>query len=159
LVHLPVSGKRKLTEYLRGADCLIDQFAIGYYGATALEAMSTGLPVIMNVLNKQYDELCPTGSPPVLHATTPSEVADQLERLAGSREQAHQVSTASRLWVEKNHSAEVWGETYGALLKAVASGAMLDFRNSPLAAPLTADERTYHADMLASAPPFPNYTV
>jgi glycosyltransferase involved in cell wall biosynthesis len=158
LVHLPVSGKRKLTEYLRAADCLIDQFAIGYYGATALEAMSTGLPVIMNVLSKQYDQLCPTGSPPVLHATTPSEVADQLERLAARREQAHQFSTDSRLWIERNHSVDVWGETYGALLNAVASGVVLDFSNSPLTEPLTVKEKDYHAAMLASAPLFPNYT-
>jgi glycosyltransferase involved in cell wall biosynthesis len=159
LVHLPISGKRKLTEYLRGADCLIDQFAIGYYGATSLEAMAAGVPVIMNVISKQYDELCPTGSPPVLNATTPSEVAAQLERLAESQEQAHRFSRASRHWVEKNHSVEVWGETYGALLNAVASGAVLDFRGSPLASPLTVDENAYHADMLASAPPFPNYTI
>jgi glycosyltransferase involved in cell wall biosynthesis len=46
-IQLPISGKRKLVEYMKAADCLIDQFAIGYYGATALEAMSTGLPVSM----------------------------------------------------------------------------------------------------------------
>lgn len=121
--------------------------------------MSAGLPVIMNVLHKQYDALCPTGSPPVLHATTPEEVADQLERLAESRQQVDHFSRASRLWVERNHSVEIWGETYGALLNAVASGAMLDFSNSPLAAPLTAEEKAYDAGMLASAPLFPNYTI
>src|SRR4029079_525002 len=45
-VCVPVSGKRKLVDSLRGADCAIDQFVIGYYGATALEAMSTGVPVV-----------------------------------------------------------------------------------------------------------------
>jgi glycosyltransferase involved in cell wall biosynthesis len=159
LVRLPISGKRKLIEYLRGADCLIDQFAIGYYGATALESMSTGLPVIMNVLREQYDALCPTGSPPVLSAMTPSEVASQLERLASSKEQRHHFSTASRHWVEQNHSVEVWGETYGAILNGVASGAKLDFSKSPLANPLSPIEQAYHAEMLASAPTFPNYAI
>ena len=158
-VQLPVSGKRKLIEYLRAADCLIDQFAIGYYGATALESMSTGLPVIMNVLREQYDALCPTGSPPVLSAATPSEVASQLERIAVDKEQHHHFSTASRRWVEQNHSVDVWGETYGAILNAVASGAKLDFSKSPLAAPLSSSEQAYHAEMLASAPTFPNYTI
>jgi glycosyltransferase involved in cell wall biosynthesis len=159
LVLLPISGKRKLVEYLRSADCLIDQFAIGYYGATALEAMSTGLPVIMNVLRAQYDALCPTGSPPVLQAKTPTEVMSQLERMAASREQRQDFSTASRRWVVQNHSVEVWGETYGAILNAVASGVRLDFSNAPLAVPLSPTEQAYHADMLASAPPFPNYTI
>ena len=159
LVQLPVSGKRKLVEYLRGADCLIDQFAIGYYGATALESMATGLPVIMNVLSDQYDALCPTGCPPVLQATTPSDVASQLERLATNKDQQRHFSAASRRWVEQNHSVEVWGETYGAILNAVASGVHLDFRKSPLASPLSFAEKAYHAEMLAYAPEFPNYFI
>ena len=52
VIFVPVSGKRRLVEYLRSADCLLDQFVVGYYGATALEAAACGTPVIM-----RYEEL------------------------------------------------------------------------------------------------------
>lgn len=158
-IQLPISGKRKLVEYMRAADCLIDQFVIGYYGATALEAMSTGLPVIMRILREQYDALCPTGAPPVLNAATSDEVANQLECLFTSPEKRLEMSAVSREWIEKNHSVEVWGEIYGALLNANANGAHIDFQNSPLAAPLTQAEHDYHTAGLATAPIFPNYII
>lgn len=159
IITLPISGKRKMVEYLRSADCLIDQFSFGYYGATALESMSTGLPVIMKIAKNQYDALCRTGCPPVLHAAEASEVSSQLERLAASEDQRRQSSSESRRWVEQNHSAAVWGETYGVLLSAVAAGVKLQFGEAPLASPLSEEEETYHRDMLASAPPFPRYEI
>jgi glycosyltransferase involved in cell wall biosynthesis len=156
-VRLPISGKRKLVEYLRAADCLIDQFVIGYYGGTALEAMSSGTPVIMHLLREQYDALCPTGAPPILNAATAQEVAAQLGRLAASSDTRREFSTASRRWIEENHSVDIWGESYGALLNAVASGERIRFDESPLASPLTAEERDYHTAGLAAAPTFPDY--
>lgn len=158
-VQLPISGKRKLIEYLRGADCLIDQFMIGYYGATALEAMSAGVPVIMHLLSEQYEALCPTGAPPVLNASTPQQVAGCLERLVRSKDERASISVRSRRWIEANHSTAAWGEHYGALLNAIASGALLDFAGSPLNDPLTLEERDYHAAGLAAAPTFPNYVI
>lgn len=158
-IQLPVSGKRKLVEYLRAADCLIDQFVIGYYGATALEAMATGVPVIMRLLAEQYDALCPTGAPPVLNASTPDEVAACLERLAVSHEARQDLALASRRWIELNHSVDKWGEHYGALLNAAATGMRFDFQESPLATPLSRAELAYHAASLAAAPTFPNYDI
>jgi glycosyltransferase involved in cell wall biosynthesis len=158
-VLLPVSGKRKLVEYLRAADCLIDQFVIGYYGATALEAMACGLPVIMRLARDQYDALCPTGAPPVLDADNANDVAAALDRLAASPEESRRISAASREWVMRNHSVDVWGERYGALLNAVAGNARFLFHDSPLMAPLSRYEIEYHAAGLRAAPPFPNYTI
>jgi glycosyltransferase involved in cell wall biosynthesis len=156
---LPLSGKRKLVEYLRAADCLLDQFKIGYYGATALEAMSSSLPVVMRLLREQYDALCPTGAPPVLDAASADEVAAALKRLAGSKDLYQQKREESRRWIEKNHSAEVWGRYYGALLYAVGCGRKLSFACSPLRQRLGRDELAYHADNLAAAPPFPEYLI
>jgi glycosyltransferase involved in cell wall biosynthesis len=158
-IRLPISGKRKLVDYLRAADCLIDQFVIGYYGATALEAMATGTPVIMHLLCEQYEALCPTGAPPVLIAATPDEVSRQLERLASSPTERHSLSAGSRRWIERNHSADVWGDAYNGLLRAVASGERLRFERSPLAAPLTRGEKEYHRAGLAAAPLFPQYRI
>lgn len=159
VVTLPIMGKPKLIDCLRSADCLIDQFTIGYYGATALEALSTGLPVTMNLLRSQYDALCPTGAPPTLDARSADDVDDALERLYSSHEERSRVGRASRQWIKENHSVDVWGDVYGALLNAVASGARFDFRSSPLARRLTRDELNYHSSCLDHAPKFPNYTI
>ena len=158
-IQLPISGKRKLVEYLRAADCLLDQFVIGYYGATALEAMATGVPVVMRLAKGQYDALCPTGAPPVLEARSPEEVAAQLAKLAASSDERGRVAAASRRWVEQNHGVEVWGDRYAALLNAVALGARLDFRRSPLRSRLDQNEIGYHAASLRAAPAFPNYLI
>jgi glycosyltransferase involved in cell wall biosynthesis len=157
-VRVPTSGKRKLQDYLRGADCVIDQFVVGYYGATALEAMATGVPVVMRLERAQYDALCPTGAPPVLDAATAGETDWQLERLFESAERAR-CSAASRQWVLQNHSVDVWGAHYRALLNAVAAGAAFDFDRSPLAIPLTDEEHAYHEAGLRSAAPFPQYEI
>ena len=158
-ITLPVSGKRRLLEYLRAADCLIDQFVIGYYGATALEAMAAGLPVIMRLARSQYDAVCPTGAPPVLDAADADEVAAQLERLAVGPDERKRRSHAARNWIERNHSVDVWGEHYGSLLNAVASRAALSFVRSPLSAPLTPEEHEYHREALRAAPTFPSYEI
>jgi len=154
-----MSGKLRLTEYLRAADCLLDQFKIGYYGATALEAMSCGLPVIMRLITEQYDALCPTGAPPVINSKTPDEVCTALERLANSPQLRQEIGQESRRWIEKNHSVEVWENHYGMLLYAVARGYKFDFSNAPLSAQLSKIEKEYHADRLAAAPPFPEYLI
>lgn len=158
-VMIPPSGKRKVIEYLRSADCLIDQFLFGYYGATALEAMATGLPVVMRLARDQYDALCPTGAPPALDASTPSGVERQLAKLAASADARQDHSRLSRAWVEQNHAVRVWRDRYVTLLTAAAAGARFDFEGSPLAAPLSAGERLYHAAGRRSAPAFPSYDI
>jgi glycosyltransferase involved in cell wall biosynthesis len=158
-VRVPLSGKRKVVEYLRAADAVLDQFIIGYYGATALEAMSTGVPVIMRLARDQYDALCPTGAPPVLDAVNQEDVAEQLQRLAASVESREDTRRRSRQWVERNHAVGVWRDRYVALLNATAAGATLDFADSPLNAALSKDEVDYHEAGLRSAPVFPNYDI
>jgi glycosyltransferase involved in cell wall biosynthesis len=159
LLPIPLSGKRRLIDCYRSADCLLDQFVLGQYGATALEAMACGIPVVMRLEIAQYEALCETGAPPVLQADGPDTVAAQLRALAtevGARG-AH--GSAARTWFLANHSARRWADDYIALLTATALGHRFDFSGSPLRQPLGEEERTYHALGLAGAPPFPEYRV
>jgi glycosyltransferase involved in cell wall biosynthesis len=155
---LPIVGKRRLIRYLRAADCLIDQFVLGYYGATALEAMACGLPVIMRLERAQYDALCETGAPPVLDADSHKDVTRHLLALAGDPRYRLSVAAAHRQWFLRNHSDSRWAADYENLLVSTAVGHRFDFRSSPLMSPLTEEEREYHSKELLNAPPFPNYS-
>jgi glycosyltransferase involved in cell wall biosynthesis len=157
VIVLPIAGKRRLIGYLRAADCLLDQFVLGYLGATALEAMACGLPVIMRLERGQYDALAETGAPPVLDADGPEQVLAHLSRLSEEPEYRASYSRLHRDWFLANHSSARWREAYVDMLTAVAAGHRFDFNGSPLAAPLGGDERAYHATELASAPSFPSY--
>jgi glycosyltransferase involved in cell wall biosynthesis len=159
VIFLPLAGKRKLVECLRAVDCLLDQFKIGYYGATALEAMSCGVPVVMRILKPQYDALCPTGAPPVLNVNNAEEVFFSLERLAVQPGLIQQIARESRDWILKNHDVNVWESTYGVLLAATAAKIPFDFRGAPLNMPLSLEEIEYHGKNLTSAPPFPDYVI
>lgn len=159
VIFLPLAGKRKLVEHLRAVDCLLDQFKMGYYGASALEAMSCGVPVVMHILKPQYDALCPTGAPPVLNVNNAEGVFFSLERLAVQPGLIQQISRESRDWILKNHDVNVWESTYGVLLAATAAKIPLDFREAPLNKPLSLEEIEYQGKNLSSAPPFPNYVI
>jgi glycosyltransferase involved in cell wall biosynthesis len=154
---LPIAGKKRLVEYLRSADCLLDQFVLGYYGATALEAMACGLPTIMRLESIQYQSLCDTGAPPVHDASTVPEIVAWLEKLASDADAVGDSARRHRQWFLENHGSAKWGPRYMDFLQAVALGFRPDFRSSPLRAPLSDAERAYQANELRHAPTFPSY--
>ncbi len=129
-ILLRAAGKRRLISYLRSADCLLDQFRLGYFGATALEAMACGLPVIMRLERGQYDALCETGAPPVLDANTPGEVCDQLNRLAGNSEWHAAARQEHRDWFLQNHGSARWSMDYFALLLLTAAAPAVEHRGT-----------------------------
>lgn len=157
VILLPIAGKKRLIQYLRAADCLLDQFVLGYYGTTGLEAMACGLPVVMRLEREQYDGMCLTGAPPVLNASTPEEICAVLLKLASDPRQREAIASAHREWFLANHGSARWKEIYSDMLLATALGHTFDFSESPLAAPLSEEEKAYHAEELANAPVFPNY--
>jgi glycosyltransferase involved in cell wall biosynthesis len=157
VLFMPVAGKRRLIKYLRSADCLLDQFVVGYYGATALEAAACGVPVIMRLEQAQYEALFEGGAPPFVNAVNSTEVANALEFVALDPERRHKLSADHRDWFLRNHGGDRWGADYVAVLGALALGHRFSFIESPLAADLSPTEILYHSEQLASAPTFPNY--
>jgi len=154
---LPPCGKKKLIGYLRSADCMLDQFRIGYFGLTALEAMSVGLPVIMRLEAEQYDAMWDTGVPPVINVDNSNAVARELELLHTNSGYRQDVSSKILEWFSFSATPDSWGECYRNLLVCAAAGHKFSYKSSPLNTPLDAEETQYHQKELSEAPVFPNY--
>jgi len=158
ILWLPLSGKETIRDYLRSADCLVDQFSVGYYGATALEAMACGLPVIARFETAQYDAFCETGAPPILQSESKEDILSHLLNLFNSVEFREVTAKNHRKWFLENHGSERWIPDYLAVLLATAGGKTVSFEDSSLAEPITSIEREYHLDGLDQAPIFPHYS-
>ena len=158
VLTVPIVGKRKLLKYLQAADVVIEQFVLGYYGGSGLEAMACGKPVIMRIERDQYDALVDVGAPPTLDAENADDVEGQLARLCSDRQFAAEVGDQTRKWFIAAQSSRRWSNTYDVLLRAMMLGIPLSTAGSPLLAPLSEMETQYHSDQLAQAPLFPNYT-
>lgn len=157
-VHVvPIAGKRRLVDYLRSCDCVLDQLTLGYYGASALEAFACGRPVVMNLNQAQYDALIPEGCAPVCQAATEEEVAAQLERLHADPTWAAAAGDGLRRWFLQTHGNRRWGRVMDAILLASSMGRLPDFSGSPLDGQWDNAEAAYLAAELAAAPPFPRY--
>jgi glycosyltransferase involved in cell wall biosynthesis len=95
-------SKRRLLRHLRAADVVIDQLALGSYGTSALEAMSSATPLVINLDRGRIESVFDT-PPPVGQAATADEVAAVLVRLAGDPEDRAALGHAARDWVVAHH--------------------------------------------------------
>jgi glycosyltransferase involved in cell wall biosynthesis len=157
VLMVPIIGKKRLISFLQSADCLLDQFVLGYFGMTALESLACGLPVIMKLNEQQFAAYSEAGVPPVMNAASSGEVAEALRALANNPEMKRSLSHLSRDWFMSYSGGPEWREAYKDALFAAAKGYRFDYETSPLTAPLGDDETAYQADELSTAPTFPNY--
>ncbi|MFC1525530.1 glycosyltransferase [Candidatus Latescibacterota bacterium] len=95
-------------------DVVVDQFAIGHWGATCLEAMSHGRPVLVHAT--PGTEGISHGEPmPVLKAATEEEIAGAMRRAHRDRQWLADIGRAARAFVAKHHS---WDRVTRLLLQA-----------------------------------------
>jgi glycosyltransferase involved in cell wall biosynthesis len=145
-LFLPPVGKKRLIDYYRSCDAVIDQFVYGYYGGTGLEAAACGKPVVMRIRPEHYEPLYHGDIAPVWNATTPQEAAAGVAALADSAQLRVDRGRQMREWLLRTHGKDVAGRRLVAILRLTADGARVPVGlDNPLTEPLTDAEERYHA--------------
>lgn len=146
LILLPPVGKKRLIDYYRSCDFVVDHFVYGYYGATALEAAAIGKPVIMKIRTEHYAPLYSGDVAPFFCVNEPGGFHSALVRLIDDEALRLQRGSAARKWLLRNHGEARTVPLMLALLQLAADRVPLpDHLVSPLVEPESQEERAYHA--------------
>jgi hypothetical protein len=89
-------------ERLAGADLLVDQLLLGWYGTVAVEAMALGRPVL-SYIREDEPEDNPFGAELPIVRTTPATLVDDLRALASDRGRLRELGIAGTAFVEQHH--------------------------------------------------------
>lgn len=137
-------GKKRLIDYYRSCDIVLDSFVYGYYGATALEAASVGKPVIMKLRKEHYAPLYNGDVMPVFHADTSDEMGNALITLCDHPMLRLQSGEEMRSWLVRNHGERKTAPLMLALLRLTADRVALPKElHNPLLDEETEQERIY----------------
>ena len=86
------------------ADAVVDQFAIGAYGATMLEALACGTTVLVFLDLPGFRRYWPDyREPPVVNVRRPGEIADALRAIARRSLDTTSLGSEGRRWVLEEH--------------------------------------------------------
>jgi glycosyltransferase involved in cell wall biosynthesis len=148
LFLLPV-GKRRLIDYYRSTDIVLDQFVYGYYGATGLEAAAVGKPLVMHIRENHYGPFYDGDVAPVENVREPEALPNALLRLVDEPGLRREKGQRMRDWLVRNHGAQRTMPILLALLRFTADQVALppDLA-SPLCDPTSKAEDAYHAGCL-----------
>jgi glycosyltransferase involved in cell wall biosynthesis len=95
-------SKGRLRRYYRAADIVADQFIVGSYGGSALEAMSCAKPLLIALDRERFDKRF-SAFPPVVNVSTPEEIAAALGPLIDDPAHRAAVGEQAREWTVENH--------------------------------------------------------
>lgn len=114
-------SKPRLRRYYRAADIVMDQFVLGAYGASSLEAMSCARPTLVYLKRELFASRF-AEFPPVVNVRTPEEIAAALKRLIDDPQQQDQLGSRARAWVIANHGPPLVKRAAELCAEAVAQG-------------------------------------
>ena len=104
VTFLPEMQKEELVKHFRMADVIVDQFDVGAFGTTGLEAMACAKPVMIYIKNHCADQ-CYSERPPVLNAQSEKEIYQQIS-LLHDKNYREQIGRKARSWIIKYHDAD-----------------------------------------------------
>jgi glycosyltransferase involved in cell wall biosynthesis len=94
-------SKARLRRHYRAADIVADQFTVGSYGGSSLEAMSCGRPLLIHLAPERFTG--PFSLPPVVNVSDTEAIAAELARLFADPESRARVGSQAREWTVANH--------------------------------------------------------
>ena len=95
-------SKGRLRRYYRACDIAADQFTLGSYGGSALEALSCARPLLISLEEARFEGRF-SHFPPVLNAAEPQEIAAQLTRMFDDPGARADIGARSRKWLVEHH--------------------------------------------------------
>jgi len=101
-------SKERLRRYYCAADIVADQFTVGSYGGSALEAMSCARPVLISLERDRFAGVFPS-FPPVMNVSAPDQIAAALRDLLGNVALRAELGAKAREWVAANHGTSLAG--------------------------------------------------
>jgi acetyltransferase-like isoleucine patch superfamily enzyme/glycosyltransferase involved in cell wall biosynthesis len=118
-IWMSMCSKGLLRQRQRAADIACDQFVMEGYGASVLEAMAAGKPVIISPVPEASKHRFRTEPPPFVGARTAHEIAAALARLLDP-DVRRKIGKASRAWVENEHGYRALAPSYVEMLERAA---------------------------------------
>ena len=107
--------KRALLEILNKADLCFDNFAYGFYGFAALEALSVGIPTFLHLDCEVLDQ----SAPPIINVFSENQIYEKMVELTADRNRLTEIGKSSRDWVMKYYHWEKVIDRYLDLYKKV----------------------------------------
>jgi glycosyltransferase involved in cell wall biosynthesis len=100
-MFIPTVDNLVLPSVFRMVDVVADQFDIGTFGGTALEAMSAGKPVLVKI-DSSYHNMVYSSHAPILNCGDESDVYLHLKRL-DSADYRDEIGKAAKEWLKTNN--------------------------------------------------------
>jgi glycosyltransferase involved in cell wall biosynthesis len=99
-------SKVRLRRYYCAADIVADQFTVGSYGGSALEAMSCARPLLIDLERDRFEGRFPS-FPPVMNVSEPEQIAAALRQLLDDSQLRATLGARAREWVIENHGPQL----------------------------------------------------
>lgn len=131
LLLLEKISNEEIRKIMPTVDILVDQLLMGY-ALSAIEGLSTGLPVLSNLENERitrvfrrfsYLNECPIVS------SSPENIVDNLRILIKNPGLRREIGCASRMFAEKYHSYKTGEYIFGSVYSKILDGKDLDLMN------------------------------
>ena len=105
---------------MAGADIVVDQVFLGWYGLVAVEAMALGKPVV-GFIRDDFEPLAQSLGLPLVRATK-EDVGERVAELAADGAQRAILGEAGRDYARRVHSATVVAQRLKERYEAILSG-------------------------------------
>jgi len=99
-------SKGYLRMLLNSVDVAVDQFLLGWYGSTFVEAASCGRMVLINLDRDRWDEYVEMEFPPVRDCSSAERIEEVLEALAKGEIDPRREGIDFERWIQRNHGME-----------------------------------------------------